>query len=600
MIPYADFTYFGLLLIYVAIPAIILGLFGRCNKLWALVTTIAFICLQFHRSHEVWAGRSLTELWSAAAFLPWQWAIAAAYLRWKFRGAFSLALILAILPFAIGKYVPYFAPHTEIGFLGISYVTFRALDVIFSIRDRVVTAIPPVTYFGYLFFFPAVSSGPIDRFRRFSQDWQRKRHRREFLDDLDIAVQRLFRGFFYKFIIAALIEKHFLAPMSTGGGAHIVGYMYAYTFYLFFDFAGYSAFAISVSYLLGIHTPENFNKPFLAPNIRDFWNRWHISLSFWFRDHIYMRFLLAAAKGKWFKNKHTASYVGLFITFGTMGVWHGLQWYYLLYGIYHAALLSGYDWFARWNKTRHWLTGGPVIHGVKILLTFHAIAFGLLLFSGRFEPPKLPDHEYMVDKLDCLTISGYIWDRTKITTPALLDISMDGKTIGRVTANDFRPDLYDRGMGSGRYGFHFALPPAARDGREHWIMPVIVGTPPKIFTGPDFALPYIVHCDAAKSESGTPTGATPPEPKAPPATPAPAPTATTPAPAATPPAATPAPITPAPITPTPATPTPRGATPVPTPPAPTAGVDARRHLIYKPPTVLLTLQPLDIEQELPR
>jgi membrane protein involved in D-alanine export len=554
VIPYADFTYFGLLLIYVAIPAIILGLFGRCNKWWALVTTVGFICLQFHRPHEIWVGRTLNEIWSAAVFLPWQWAIAAGYLRWKFRGAFTLALILSILPFAIGKYVPYFAPHTEIGYLGISYVTFRALDVIFSIRDRVVTVIPPVTYFGYLFFFPVVSSGPIDRFRRFSQDWQRRRNRDEFLNDLDTAIQRLFRGFLYKFIIAALIEKYFLAPFSTGGAAHIVGYMYAYTFYLFFDFAGYSAFAISVSYLLGIHTPENFNKPFLSPNIREFWNRWHISLSFWFRDHIYMRFLLAAAKGKWFKNKHTASYVGLFLTFGIMGFWHGLEWYYILYGFYHATLLSGYDWFARWNKTRKWLEGGWGWNVVNILLTFHAIAFGLLLFSGRFEPPKLPEHEYMVDKLDCFEISGYIWDKSKPNTPAVLDIAMDGKTIGRVTADELREDLYDRGMGTGHYGFHFLLPASVRDGREHWVMPVIVGTPPKVFTGPDYALPYIVHCDAGK----TPPGKS--EPKATPAGSAPStPPAASPEPVtapSTPPAVPAVPATPAPATPSPAGPPP--------------------------------------------
>ena len=503
MKPFADFTFFGLLL-YVAIPAIILGLFGRANKGWAFIATLAFLCLQFYDTIDVRPGVPVREIWIALGFAAWQWSLAAGFLRLKFRGAFTTVLILAILPLAVAKYLPQIAPHTEFGFFGISYVTFRALDVVFSIRDRVVTAVPPCTYFAFLFFFPTVSSGPIDRFRRFSQDWQRQRNRDEFLNDLDTAVQRLFRGFLYKFIIAALIEKHFLAPFSTGGAAHIVGYMYAYTFYLFFDFAGYSAFAISVSYLLGIHTPENFNKPFLAPNIRDFWNRWHISLSFWFRDHIYMRFLLAAAKGKWFKNKHTASYVGLFLTFGLMGLWHGTEWYYLLYGVYHATLLSGYDWFARWNKTRNWLTGGWGWNVVNILLTFHAIALGLLLFSGRLAPRSLPAHEEAVDKLSCLEISGYVWDRQKPNTPAVLDIAMDGKTIGRVTANELRDDLVDRGMGTGHYGFHFVLPPSVRDGNEHWVMPVIVGPPPTMFTGPDFLQPYIVHCDAEKKAAATP------------------------------------------------------------------------------------------------
>ncbi len=67
--------------------------------------------------------------------------------------------------------------------------------------------------------------------------------------------------------------------------------MYAYSMYLFFDFAGYSAFAVGVSYLLGVQTPMNFNKPFAARNIKEFWNRWHMTLSFWFRDYVFMRFV---------------------------------------------------------------------------------------------------------------------------------------------------------------------------------------------------------------------------------------------------------------------------------------------------------------------
>jgi membrane protein involved in D-alanine export len=492
--PYSDFTYFGLLL-YAVIPTILLGLFGRANSRWALVVALAFLGLQFNTPLAVRPGKELLEIWIVLGYAAYQWALAAAFLRLKAkRGMFSSALVLAILPLAVAKFLPHIAPQTAFGFFGISYVSFRALDVIFSIRDKVVTALPPVTYFAFLFFFPTVSSGPIDRFRRFSQDWQRRRNRSEFLDDLDVAVQRLFRGFLYKFIIAALIRTHWMDPVATGGGLHVVSYMYAYTFYLFFDFAGYSAFAISLSHLLGVRTPENFNRPFLAPNIRDFWNRWHISLSFWFRDHIYMRFLLAAAKGKWFKNKHAASYIGLFLTFGLMGVWHGTEWYYLLYGVYHAALLSGYDWFARWNKTRNWLSGGRGWEAVNILLTFHAVAFGLLLFSGRFVARVVPERDEVVEKLTCFEISGYVWDRNKPKEPVQVDISMDGQIIGRVTANEYRDDLADRGYSNGRHGFRFKLPPTARDGREHWVVPVVVASTPREVSGP-----YVVKCPTAES-----------------------------------------------------------------------------------------------------
>ena len=501
MTPFADFTYFGLLL-YAVIPTILLGWFGRANSRWSLVVVIGFLALQFNVPLAIRPGREVSELWIVLGYVVYQWLVAAGFLRVKGKFAFSGALTLALLPLAVSKFLPHFAPQTTFGFLGISYVSFRALDVIFSIKDRVVTAVPPVTYFAFLFFLPTVSSGPIDRFRRFTQDWQRRRNRAEFFDDLDVAVQRLFRGFLYKFIIAALIRTHWMDPVAQGGGWNVVSYMYAYTFYLFFDFAGYSAFAISLSHLLGVRTPENFNKPFLAPNIRDFWNRWHISLSFWFRDHIYMRFLLAAAKGKWFKNKHTASYLGLFLTFGLMGIWHGTEWYYLLYGIYHAALLSGYDWFARWNKTRNWLSGGRAWHAVNILLTFHSIALGLLLFSGRLAPREMPVREEIVEKLTCDEIAGYVWDRAKPNEPAVVEISMDGQLIGKVTANLLREDLLDKGYGTGRYGFRFELPAAARDGREHWVMAVAVGAPQEM------SGPHVLKCP-------------PPKSTAPPATPAP-------------------------------------------------------------------------------
>jgi len=163
----------------------------------------------------------------------------------------------------------------------------------------------------------------------------------------------------------------------------IASYMYAYSFYLFFDFAGYSAFAVGFSYLLGIHTPENFRLPFLARNIRDFWDRWHISLSWWFRDHVYMRFVMAATKGRWFSNKYIASYLGFFVSMGLMGLWHATAWHYIGYGFYHAALLAGHDSFSRWNKRHHRFGEGRLWQMGSVFVTFNVVCFGLLIFSGR-------------------------------------------------------------------------------------------------------------------------------------------------------------------------------------------------------------------------
>ena len=100
-------------------------------------------------------------------------------------------------------------------------------------------------------------------------------------------------GFLYKYIVAYLINTYAIMPLQLDlhGFVNLWLYMYAYSLYLFFDFAGYSLFAIAFSYLFGIKTPPNFDKPFKAKNIKDFWNRWHMTLSFWFRDCIYMRSL---------------------------------------------------------------------------------------------------------------------------------------------------------------------------------------------------------------------------------------------------------------------------------------------------------------------
>jgi membrane protein involved in D-alanine export len=388
VIPYADFTYFVLLL-YVAVPTVILGLFGRAGWRWALLITSAILVAQYQEVLHLRSHFPVREIWLVLAFAAWQWltvrAFAGADARagWLFYGALGVSL----LPLTITK--------------GISYVTFRALDLVFCLRDGVIETPGTIDLFMFLFFFPTISAGPIDRYRRFVPDWRRKRSRAEFLVDLDGAVHHFFRGLLYKFILAALIEQHWLKPASRSASlAALISYMYAYSFYLFFDFAGYSAFAISISYLFGVHTPENFNRPFLARNIRDFWNRWHITLSFWFRDHVYMRFLLAAARGKWFRSMHTAAILGYFLAFGLMGLWHGIEPHYIVYGLYMASLLSAFHIFSSWKKVHHYWREGPLWTALAIFITFNAVCFGLLIFSGHIS--AVPNAQQTSEKLSTL------------------------------------------------------------------------------------------------------------------------------------------------------------------------------------------------------
>lgn len=421
MIPYADFFSLGVAL-YVTFVAAMAGLLDwlRQTRLWVVVATAVMLVLTFSGSQVLWHGAkgqvvTVPTLAFVLAYAFFQYIVARAWLAVRIRGkrqwAYCTVIGLALAPLVVAKLGNHLAPSDVLGFLGISYLTFRCVDTVIGIQDGLITDLPLVQYLAFLLFFPTLSAGPIDRYRRFEQDWTgnptasaqrgsgqtataiplvspaagtgRSRTRAEWLNDLDGALQRLFRGLLYKFILASLIRQYWLNPAAHMPGLlGTLSYMYAYSFYLFFDFAGYSAFAIAFSYVLGIHTPENFNRPFLARDIRDFWNRWHITLSYWFRDHIYMRFVLAATRGKWFKDRHLASYGGFLLSMGLMGAWHGLTWYYLIYGLYQAALLIGHDVFSRWNKQHHVLHG-PAWTAASIALTFNAVCFGLLLFSGH-------------------------------------------------------------------------------------------------------------------------------------------------------------------------------------------------------------------------
>ncbi len=388
MTPFEDFSFFIYLLIPM-VPAVLLGILGVSGKVraaWVLLSTLGMLLL---------IGRPLSVLYQIAGYLLFQWIIVRLYLSYRLSAlgknrasVFYLVTFLAILPLVVVKVNPSFIAlgfwQTVIGFIGISYLTFRTAGIIMEIRDGLIKEVRLVDFISFVLFFPTIASGPIDRYRRFVTDLYKPLTRHDYGELAIQGMDYIFRGFLYKFIIAYLINKYWLEPLNhTFGFLPTLKYMYVYGFYLFFNFAGYSAFAIGVSYLMGIKTPINFDKPFMSKNIKDFWNRWHISLSFWFRDYIYMRFVLDSAKKKRFKNRYTASYVGYLLLFGIMGVWHGTQLQYVLYGLYHAGLMIGFDFLDRKNKTwKYWGTG-PIWDLSAILVTFHFVMFGFLIFSGR-------------------------------------------------------------------------------------------------------------------------------------------------------------------------------------------------------------------------
>src|SRR6266478_861778 len=156
MVPYADFLFFGILFLYIVLPTVILGMFGRANARWTLIATILVLCLIFSSDLVVHPGVIVPEIWVAGGYALFQALVAFGFLRWKSRATFYTAIGLVILPLCATKFLPVFGEYA-FGFIGISYVTFRALDVIFSIQDKVITSLSPAQYFAFLFFFPTVS-----------------------------------------------------------------------------------------------------------------------------------------------------------------------------------------------------------------------------------------------------------------------------------------------------------------------------------------------------------------------------------------------------------------------------------------------------------
>jgi membrane protein involved in D-alanine export len=387
MNPYTSFLYFGVSL-YVLLPSLLFGWIKKLSRLWIVLATLVMLVVQYSIPQNITGTISIPDIWLVVGYVVYEYVATSIFLAiyrlGKNRLVFYFFLLIGLAPLLAAKFIPLFNIPYSLTFLGLSYVTFRSLDAIIGIQDGLIKSLLPFQYLTYVLFFPTISSGPIDRYNRFGEDWKKSRSGREFMQDLDGAVHHIFTGFLYKFILAALIKTYWLDPVAQGTQfLQIVSYMYAYSLYLFFDFAGYSAFAVGFSYVFGIHTPENFNRPFLSRDLRDFWNRWHISLSAWFRDQIYSRFVLAALKGHWFKNKYVASYLGFLITFGLMGLWHGTAWYYLVYGLYHGVMLTVYDLLGRWNKRAKIWGEGFWWQALSIFITLQVVCFGLLIFSGR-------------------------------------------------------------------------------------------------------------------------------------------------------------------------------------------------------------------------
>ena len=376
----------------------------------AAVCGAAFLGLTERPLRRYGMGVSLIMLVCLFCKTPVQGAYAAAVMvvcclaaQWLLRRPrsgrrFVACLLVTVAPLVVCKVTSAFS-SSALGFIGISYLTFRAVQVLVETRDGLIERMNPFDYLYFLAFFPTFTSGPIDRSRRFVEDLGRVPSRDEYGQMLGRGILLVLCGMVYKMVLAAVVNQ-WNVQVAWGAGAlgsafgpallDQVRICYAYGLYLFFDFAGYSMMAMGVGYALGVRVPRNFRSPFAAVDIKDFWNRWHITLSTWLRDFVFMRLartmmrhhLFAGPKVPARVARLRTSQLALVTNMLIMGAWHGLTVDYLAYGLYHGVLLAALE---GWEKTgfykRHHQQAW--YRTLSWFITMQLAFFGFALFSGQ-------------------------------------------------------------------------------------------------------------------------------------------------------------------------------------------------------------------------
>lgn len=271
--------------------------------------------------------------------------------------------------------------------LGISFFTFQGMSYLIDVYRGQVRATRSILDFAcYLAMFPQLVAGPIVRYVSIAQEltW-----RTISIADVSEGMQRFIWGLAKKLLIADTLSNvadaafsiptEQLSPLAAWAG------IVCYTLQIYYDFSGYSDMAIGLGKAFGFTFPENFNYPYISRNIREFWRRWHITLSTWFRDYLYI-----PLGGNRIGKARTA--LNLLLVFVLCGFWHGAQWSFLAWGLYHGFLLTMERVFPSWPER----LPRAVQHGVVLLLLmlgwvfFRADTLGgaweyCLALTGRYE-----------------------------------------------------------------------------------------------------------------------------------------------------------------------------------------------------------------------
>ena len=231
----------------------------------------------------------------------------------------------------------------------------------------------------FVSFFPQILAGPIDRASNLLPQFSKPRNVTRLMVMQGITLVLI--GYFKKVAIAdslAPIVANFFEVPDTMTSGQLWSGVYAYTLQIYGDFSGYTDIARGIALLLGFKTIENFNAPYLSRSVTEFWKRWHISLSSWFMDYLYIP-LGGNRKGR------IRTYVNLIATMAVCGLWHGAAWTFVLWGLIHGLFLAGHKVVLRGKRIDvSWPHSFPgwVANVIKIFITFHVVALAWVLFRA--------------------------------------------------------------------------------------------------------------------------------------------------------------------------------------------------------------------------
>lgn len=376
---YFEGNEFFFFLILALVIGFIINYLGKRAEYYILALSLVFAIVIY--------GKNMLMLSYLIGFIIYQYILVMIAQKTQDVKHLKILVFLSVVPLIINKVFALTHWHL-LAFIGISYMSFKTIQIMIEISDGLIKErISIIDYIQFLLFFPTVSSGPIDRSRRFMVDIKEQMSRDEYLELAGVGVYRVVLGLLYKVVLSTYSYHYLVLLTNTGTVIYSIKYMYLYTLYLFFDFAGYSLMAVGSSNILGIKTPMNFNKPFLSIDIKDFWNRWHITLSTWLRDFVFSRVFMEVTKKKRFKKRLNTAMYAYMVNMLLMGFWHGLTISYIVYGAYHGILMAGFEYyqkkskFYKKNKNKAWYKV------CSWFITINLVIIGLYIFSG--EPYKI-------------------------------------------------------------------------------------------------------------------------------------------------------------------------------------------------------------------